>query len=108
MDFADGCGGQGMQELQRVEAMIDRVHMQIVEIEQQAATAAADEFGEELCFGERRFAELQIAGEMLDEYRSTERRLQGIDARDAEREGFFGERQRQQVVEVHPRVATPA
>ena len=80
--------------------MIDCVDVDIVDIEEQLASGAAGDRGDELPFAHRIVVEANVGGDILDQQRTPERALHGIDPIANERQRFFGERQRQEIVEM--------
>src|SRR5436853_2677721 len=93
-------GRNGRQIGARVEPMIDCVDVDIVDIEEQLASGAAGDRGDELPFAHRIVVEANVGGDILDQQRTPERALHGVDAIANERQRFFGERQRQEIVEM--------
>ena len=92
----------------RIEAVVDGIHVKIVDVEQDAAAAAPRNRRDKFKFGYRRIAILQITGNVFDEDAATQSRLHLIDARHHQRESFFGIGQRQEIIEVPPAVRAPA
>src|SRR6202158_4177258 len=84
----------------RVEPVIDRVDVDIVDVEEQLAAGPAGNGGDEFPFAHRVVLEANVGGDILDQERACERALHGIDALANECQRFVGERQRQEIVEM--------
>ena len=78
--------------------MIDRVDVDVVDIEERLATGTAGNRGNELPLAHGVVFEANIGGNVFDEERSAERGLHDVDALANERQRFLGERQRQEIV----------
>ena len=70
-------GGNGVEILERVELMVDRAHVDVVDIEQDQAIGAPGDLAEELPFGEVRIAERHVARDILQQDSATEEVLHG-------------------------------
>ena len=98
---------QGIDVGQRVALVIDAGHVDVVDVEQQAATGAADDLADEVGFVQGRALELQISGGVFQQHRALEPALYLVDvfAYPVQGAGVVG--QGQQVVEKHRAVAGP-
>ena len=67
MNFVDSILGDFEQRLFGIETMVDRIDEHIVDVEQDAATAALREFGQEGKLGHLGRPELQVTRHVLDE-----------------------------------------
>src|ERR1700681_153292 len=92
----------------RIEPVIDRVDVDIVDIEEELAAGTEGKGGNKIPFAHRVVSEANIGGDILDQERASERALHGVDAIANERQRFFGERQRQEIIEVAAVDVTPA
>ena len=108
MDLRDGVAGNRVQVRPRIETVVHRVDVDVVDVEEELAAAAPGDCGHEVPFGHRVGLEAQIRRDVLDEKRPPEGGLHRVDAIAHQREGLVGEGQRQQVVEVTAIDATPA
>ena len=100
MDLLNKCGGHGGDIGVRIEAVILRADVDIVDVEQDAAAAALCNGDEKIPFAHRRIDELQIARYILDENLPLQAILHAADARSRLLQRFGGIGQGQQVVEV--------
>src|SRR5687767_541419 len=108
MDLTHGRGRDAGDEGTRIEAVIARAYVNVVDVEQQAASRFARERNQEVRLGHLRVRELEIARHVLEQYLPPERVLElRHPAREVtKRLGGVGERQ--QVVEMHAADRAPA
>src|SRR5450631_3043784 len=84
----------------RVEAVIDRVDVDVVDVEEQLAAGASGDGGDEFPFAHRIIVEAHVGRHIFDQQRPPESALHGVDAFANERQRFFGKWQRKKLVEV--------
>src|SRR5687768_3024258 len=108
MDFAHVRGRNAGDEGARIEAVIARAHVYVVDVEQQAAPRFARERNQEVRLGHLRDRELEIARHVLEQHLPAERVLElRYPAREVSKR-LGGVRERQQVVEVYAADRAPA
>src|SRR5450631_3812857 len=95
-----GAAGNCRQKSVRVESVIDRVDVDIVDVDEQLTTGAPGDGGDEFPFAHCILVEANVGGNILDQQRPPESALHGVDALANERQRFFGKRQRKEIVEV--------
>jgi len=101
-------GGDGVQVLERVELMVHRAHVDVVDIEQDQAIGTLRDLGEKLPFAETRIAKFHVARHVLEQDAPAEEVLHAAHPLDDVRERLFGVRQRQQVVRIASGDTRPA
>jgi len=104
----DSLGRQRRHVLLGPEAVIGRAHVDVVDVEQDAAVGPLGELGEELPLGHDRVRKGEVARDVLDEDLPVQPLLHGAHARDDVRQRLLGERQRKQVVRIVAADAAPA
>ena len=82
MQLLNRFGRNRADELTRVEAVIHRIHEDIIDVEQQRATGLARERRQKLLLAEMRAREAQIARHVLDEHLPTQDVLHIFDSAD--------------------------
>ncbi len=107
MNLADGVQRQIADVAQRIAAVIDAGDVDVVHVEQQAATGAADHLGQEGSLVHRRAFKLEIGRRVLDQYLAPQALLYPVNviADTVQRGTVVGHRQ--QVVEEHLAMAGP-
>ena len=90
MHFPDVGRRQRIDVVPGIETMVDRIHIDIVDIAQQAAAGLIGKTGEKFPFGNGGVAECQVAGDVLDQYLPPQQVLGFVDPVPHEFEGFFG------------------
>ena len=100
MDLGHALGRDRREIGLRVEAVIDRVDIDVVDVEQQLAAAFARDGGDEVPLGHRIVGEAQIGRDVLHQQRTAERELHRVDTIAYQRQRLFGQRQRQQIVQM--------
>ena len=100
MDVAGTLERQGMQEGMRIEAEIAAVHVDVVHVEMQQAVSLADNAGNEIGFAHLGTRWREIVRGVLDADPAPEQILRPGDPVDRPFDGFFGQRYRQQFVEM--------
>jgi hypothetical protein len=108
MDLAHRGGRHAVDEGARIDAEIARAHVHVVHVEQQAAAGPFDDRGQEFPLGEMRVLERHVGGHVLDEQARPEEVLRLAHLRGQVLDGFVGEGQRQQVVEMFAAGVAPA
>jgi hypothetical protein len=107
MKLSDRLARQFVQPIGRVEPEIVRRDGHVVDVEQQAAAAAAREFVQELRLGQGGVAEAEICRWVLDGDLSSQAILQATDIAADDVQRLLRVGQRQQVIEVTPLKAAP-
>ena len=107
MKLSDRLAGQFVQPVGRVELEIVRRDGHVVDVEQQAASAPAHEFVEELCLGQGGVAEAEICRRVLDGDLSPQSILQATDVAGDDVQRLLRVGQWQQVIEVTPLETAP-
>ena len=108
MDLRDG-GRRDRREIRvRIDAVVARVDVDVVDVHQQPATGARGDGGDEVALGDRGFGKREVAGHVLDEQLAAEMVLHGGHARADVDERLVRVRQRQQLVVVAAVDAAPA
>ena len=79
MDFTDRIQWQVANVLGGVEAMINSADMDIVEVEEQAASGARHDFGDKRGFGHILFREPEVGGRIFDQNLAPQRLLHMVD-----------------------------
>ena len=100
MNLADRSGGHRVQIREWILVEVVAAHVDVVDVQQDAAPGPAGELGQELGLGDRRVAEAEVAGRVLDQDRPAESLLNLLDPAARRLEPRFVVRQRQQMVEV--------
>ncbi len=108
MDLPDAVDRHAGDVIERRKAVIDRVYVDIVHVEQDAAVGALGDSGQELPFGHRGVLVGQVARNILDQNAPAQPLLHVADSRRGRGHRFFGERQREQIVRVMPSERAPA
>src|SRR5215469_8041502 len=100
MKLRNALSGDSGEVGRGVEAMVECIHVDVVDIEQDTAVGGLGHAREKFPFAHRRFAIREVARDILDKNRTLENILNGADSARDVLERRLGERQRQQVVEV--------
>ena len=100
MDLVDRVRRDLGQECVEVQPEVVRVHVRVVDVEQQPATRTLDDRGQKRAFGQGRVLERDVGAQVLDQHLATEEVLQLAHARRQVLDGLLGVGQRQQVVEM--------
>jgi len=100
--------GDGIQVLERIELVIDRAHVDVVDVEQNQAIGARGDLAQKLPLCQAGIAEPDVARDVLQQDAAAEEILHGAHALDDIGERLLGIRKRQQVVRVAPGDAGPA
>ena len=108
MNLGDSFRGHGRDEPIGIEAVVGRVDVDIIDVEQQLAAGAPHQRGDELPFGNRRIGERQVRRDVFDGDFTADALLQLGNTRACERKRLLGVGQRQQVVQVPPADSAPA
>ena len=95
VDLGDRVAGHRREKSVRVEAVVDRVDIDVVDVEQQFAAGAARDGCDEIPFAHRVVIETHIGRHVFDQQRPRERVLNGVDALADQCERLLGERKRQ-------------
>ena len=107
VNFADRVEVDSRQIVVHLQAVIDRAHMEVVEIEQDAATAAPSQLGQKLGLPHLP-RQLQVGGGILDEQLSAQCLLHPIYLVAHVQKSGPGVGHGQQIVEIAPADAAPA
>ena len=78
--FLDCVVRNGFEVTRRIEIVIDRVDVNIIDVEQDATAAASTDLGDEVPLRYRRVHELQIAGDVFDQYLAAQEGLRLVDS----------------------------
>ena len=108
MDLGDHGGGHRGQVGVGVDAVVARIDVDVVDVDQQSAAGSRRDGDDEFVLGNRRFGKREIAGDVLHQNFAAQVILDLADARADVVERFAGVGQRQQVVVVPAVHAAPA
>src|SRR6185437_2683850 len=86
MDLADRGGIDAVDVMHGVDAVVDAVDVDVVDVEQQAAAAAPRQFAEEFPLGHRRMEVMDVTGDVLQQYLTLQGVLQLVDMLDHQRQ----------------------
>src|SRR5207237_6968394 len=108
MELGDAVGRHSRDVFGGGEPVVAGADVDVVDVEENAAIRAAGHLAEELPLADRRLAEGDIRGDVLEQHLPPERLLHLPDALDDMGEGLFGERKRPEVVDIAAAMAAPA
>ena len=107
MELHDTVARDALQKVVRGKAVVERAHIDIVDVEQEPTIGAVRHLGDEFPLAHFRLAERHIARNILQCQATTEHILHLAHAVDHVIERFFGIGNRQQVMQVHAVHARP-
>src|SRR5262249_55701686 len=90
-----------------IESEIIGIHVEIVDVAENAAARATRKLGQELALGNGRMPEAQVSGWILDQDPPSQHALRLVDMGTDDLETLFGVGERQKVVQVNARQAAP-
>ena len=99
VDFADRIHGELLEKGERVEIEVFCRDVDVVDVEQQAATRSLDQFGQELGFAHGRSFQSDIGRQVLDQDTAAERLLHQVEVAGHDGERLLVVAERQEVVE---------
>lgn len=108
VDLLDQPARNAAEILARIEAMVPRGHIDVVDIEQDPATATLGDFAEKLPLGDRGGREFQIAGDILDQNAPAQDFLDLAHPSGHVAERLFGLGERDEIVQVTAPDRAPA
>ena len=108
VDLDDMLGGQAIDVYTRVEAVIARADMDVIDVQQQSAAGRLGQGAEEFPFRNRRGLKFQVGARILQHQRPTQDVLNGAHPVRHVRKAFRRQHHGQQVVGVHAIDAGPA